>query len=56
MEKPESHRPLHVLIPADLHQRVKVMAAENDRSVAAETRRALEAACDRHDDRLKAAA
>jgi predicted transcriptional regulator len=35
-------RPLHILIPTDLHTRLKEMADERDRSVAAETRRAIE--------------
>jgi len=36
-------RPLHVLIPVALHERLKQAAKRQDRSVAAETRRALEA-------------
>lgn len=39
----EDVRPLHVLIPTELHEEVRLMAKERDRSVAAETRRALEA-------------
>jgi plasmid stability protein len=35
-------RPLHILIPSDLKDRLKVMADARDRSVAAETRRAIE--------------
>lgn len=35
-------RPLHILIPTELHSRLKEMAGERDRSVAAETRRAIE--------------
>jgi predicted transcriptional regulator len=35
-------RPLHILIPAKLHARLKEMADANDRSMAAETRRAIE--------------
>jgi predicted transcriptional regulator len=35
-------RPLHILIPSDLKDRLKRMADARDRSVAAETRRAIE--------------
>jgi predicted transcriptional regulator len=37
-----SSRPLHVLVPVDLHDQLKSMANARDRSVAAETRRAIE--------------
>ncbi len=40
--EPQELRPLHVLIPAPLKDRLKQMADANDRSVAAETRRAIE--------------
>lgn len=36
-------RPLHILIPTELHNRLKLMAEARDRSVAAETRRSIEA-------------
>jgi hypothetical protein len=36
-------RPLHILIPTDLHARLKEMSNCRDRSVAAETRQAIEA-------------
>lgn len=36
-------RPLHILIPTELHDRLKGMAHDRDRSVSAETRRAIEA-------------
>ncbi|HTU13694.1 MAG TPA: hypothetical protein VMF31_00730 [Solirubrobacterales bacterium] len=42
MEETETQHQLHVLIPAELHQRVKVMAARQRRSVTAETQLALE--------------
>ncbi len=42
MEETETQHQLHVLIPARLHQRVKVMAAQQRRSVTAETQLALE--------------
>jgi predicted transcriptional regulator len=35
-------QPLHILIPNDLKRRLKTMAEARDRSVAAETRRAIE--------------
>ena len=35
-------RPLHILIPTELHGRLKEMADDRERSVAAETRRAIE--------------
>jgi hypothetical protein len=41
-------RPLHILIPTELHARLKAMAEDNDRSVAAETRRAIEARLAEH--------
>ena len=40
--KSEDLRPLHILVPADLKERLKAMAEARDRSVAAETRRAIE--------------
>lgn len=40
--KPHEVRPLHVQIPNKLHGRLKRMAEARDRSVSAETRRALE--------------
>lgn len=48
-------RPLHVLIPTELHERLKEMAKDRDRSVAAETRRALEARLREHEDTGEAA-
>ena len=42
MEETETPHQLHVLIPAELHRRVKVMAAQQRRSVTAETQLALE--------------
>lgn len=36
-------RPLHILIPVELHDRLRLMARARDRSVAAETRRSIEA-------------
>jgi predicted DNA-binding protein len=38
----EDMRPLHILIPLGMHERLREMAEVNDRSVAAETRRAIE--------------
>jgi predicted DNA-binding protein len=40
----ETHevRPLHILIPTELHARLQALAKANDRSMAAETRLALE--------------
>jgi predicted transcriptional regulator len=35
-------RPVQVLMPADLHHRLQRMSQANDRSVSAETRRAIE--------------
>lgn len=35
-------RPLHIQVPEELHRRLKSMAHARDRSVAAETRRAIE--------------
>lgn len=55
MEETETQHQLHVLIPADLHQRVKVMAAHQRRSVTAETQLALEERVERFEadlDRL----
>lgn len=52
-------RPLHILIPVDLHDRLKAMAKARDRSVAAETRRAVEERLkdfDRDDSKAEAAA
>lgn len=39
-------RPLHIQIPVSLHDRLKAMAEARDRSVAAETRRAIESRLD----------
>src|SRR5690606_41689141 len=36
-------RPLHIQVPVELHERLRRMAKARDRSVAAETRRAIEA-------------
>lgn len=50
-------RALHIQVPDDLHTRLRRVAAENDRSVSAETRQAIKEACDRHErDRIEAAA
>jgi predicted DNA-binding protein len=35
-------RPLHIQVPGELHEKLKLMARARDRSVAAETRRAIE--------------
>lgn len=48
-------RPLHILIPTDLHRRLKEMADDRDRSVAAETRRAIEARLREHEGEAEAA-
>ena len=44
-DAPQNLRPLHILVPLDLKTRVEVMAKAQQRSVAAETRLALEDRC-----------
>lgn len=52
-----SMRALHIQVPEDLHTRLRRVAAENDRSVSAETRQAIKEVCDRHErDQVGAAA
>lgn len=40
-------RPLHILIPTDLHTRLRALADSEERSMAWETRKALEERLDR---------
>ena len=35
-------RPVQILMPTELHERLQRMSSANDRSVSAETRRAIE--------------
>lgn len=37
---------LHLVLPEDVHERLREMARDRDRSVSAETRRAIEARLD----------
>lgn len=48
-ENTANMRPLHIQVPEDLHSRLRRLAADKDRSVSAETRRAIKEACDRHE-------
>lgn len=55
-EETANLRPLHIQMPEDLHTRLRRLAADNDRSVSAETRQAIKEACDRHEAEVGAAA
>lgn len=48
-EETATMRPLHIQVPEDLHARLRRLAADEDRSVSAQTRQAILEACDRHE-------